>query len=251
MTPEVREKWTEAWREAQKAKDERRKANRERWAQRRDWSDDHQHKAGIGADVEPDDNAGGSASLRKMRAIMVNEAIPLYRRLGAAEVVLSYELGAGAGVGVDPETIAAASFKFLRAVADNASTPDALKFRALRSVVAVENARAQAKSGNVTFEEKRYLLLNLINAERVRALRQAGTWNTVLNESWALTGSDEFDWPSGWPGSWQWSPSSISSQLANSHDTEAFRRELLSIKAKNRPDLWEQYLVPVPSCESS
>jgi hypothetical protein len=91
-----------------------------------------------------------AGACRKMRAIMADPNARLYRRLDAAEVVLSYECGVGAGVGVDPETIAAASFKFLRAAADDVSTPEALKFRALKSIVAVENARAQAKSSAIT-----------------------------------------------------------------------------------------------------
>jgi hypothetical protein len=73
-------------------------------------------------------------------------------------------------------------------------------------------------------------------------LRRAGTWNTVLNESWALRAEDTFDWPSGWPGAWQWPATSCSKELQNGRDIEAFRRELLSVKARNRLDDWERFL---------
>jgi hypothetical protein len=97
-TPEVRQKWTEPWAESRKQKDQRRKENREKWAKRRDWDADNEHK--LDADVEgiPNEVNGGSGSLAKMRAIMLDPAVALYRRLEAAEVVLSYELGPGAGV---------------------------------------------------------------------------------------------------------------------------------------------------------
>jgi hypothetical protein len=77
MTPEVRQKWTEAWEEARKAKDNRRKENREKWVQRRDWSDDNQHKT----DADAEDSSGeASGSLAQMRAIMLDVSTPLWRQ---------------------------------------------------------------------------------------------------------------------------------------------------------------------------
>jgi hypothetical protein len=243
MTPEVRQKWTAAWREAQKAKDERRKANREKWAKRRDWSDDNEHKADIGTEDNASGNGDGSSSLAKMRAIMADSKVALYRRLEAAEVVLSYELGPGAGVGVDPEAIAAASFRFLRAVTDDSTTPEALRFRALKSIVAVENARAQAKSSAVTNAEKRVLLLKLVNAERISAIRASGNWpEAVKTDQWALKNGDTFDWPLGWPGEWPWPPATFSAALEQGHDVTAFREQLRAIRATNRLDAWEKFI---------
>jgi hypothetical protein len=231
------------WEKAKQDKLKRRADNREKWARRRDWSSDDEHvsDARVEENVsETVDNA--AASLTKMRRIMSNPALPLYRRLEAAEIVLSYELGPGAAAGTNPEQIAAGSYKFLRAVTDDETTPESLKFRALKALVGIENSRAAARSINATHEEKRRLLLNLINAERVQALRRAGTWNTVLNQQWALESSDQFDWPEGWPGLWQWPVNSFSNQLSKGSNVDAFRRELLSIRAKNRPDDWERFL---------
>jgi hypothetical protein len=131
MTPEVRQKWTEAWREAQKAKDERRKENREKWAKRRDWSDDNEHKIAVAIEAN---GAGGSRSLAALRTIMADPDTPLHRRLGAAEVVLAFELGPGAAVGADVDKIAAGSYQFLNAVIDTPGTPEALRFRCLKMI---------------------------------------------------------------------------------------------------------------------
>src|SRR6516162_2146449 len=92
MTPEVREKWTEAWHEARRKKDERRAENRAKWAGRRDWSDDNAHKLELGTGLDEGTHPDGSESLRKLRAIMANTNIQLHRRLDAAEILVSFEI---------------------------------------------------------------------------------------------------------------------------------------------------------------
>jgi hypothetical protein len=234
----------EGWQKAKEAKAKRRAENREKWSRRRDWSSEEEHKIAVGIEDTPgSSDEHVSASLRQMRAIMGDTSAALFRRLDAAEVLLSYELGPGAAVGVDPELIASTSYKFLKAVVEDGSTPEALRFRALKSIVAVENARAQAKSSAVTNAEKRELLLRLVNAERVRALRASGNWpEAVKSDQWVLRRSDDFAWPESWPGTWQWPPSTFSTALEQSRDVTAFREQLRAIRATNRADGWERFL---------
>jgi hypothetical protein len=186
MTPEVQKKWTEAWAEARKAKDQRRKENREKWSKRRDWSEDNEATPAIPIPDDPIDDgsqASISGSLAEMRAIMLDASKPLYRRLDAAEIVLSFELGPAAGVGIDPDQIAASAYKFLKVVAKAPQTPEALKFRALKSLVGIENARVAARSGTEANIAKRQLVLNLVNAERLRLFREAGLWRDIVSKS--------------------------------------------------------------------
>jgi hypothetical protein len=247
MSDEFRRKTEEGWQKAKEAKAKRRAENREKWSRRRDWSSEEEHK--IAVDIE--DTPGSSdehvsASLRQMRAIMGDSTVALFRRLDAAEVLLSYELGPGAAVGVDPELIASTSYRFLKAVVEDSSTPEALRFRALKSIVAVENARAQAKSSAVTNAEKRELLLRLVNAERVRALRASGNWPEAVKggDQWALKRSDDFSWPDGWPGDWPWPCKTFSTALEQVHDVTTFREQLRSVRARNRADDWELFFGP-------
>jgi hypothetical protein len=234
----------EGWQKAKEAKAKRRAENREKWSRRRDWSSEEEHRIAVGIEDTPgssDEHA--SASLRQMRAIMGDSTTALFRRLDAAEVLLSYELGPGAAVGVDPELIASTSYKFLKAVVEDGSTPEALRFRALKSIVAVENARAQAKSSAATNAEKRELLRKLVNSERVRSFRAAGVWSeAVKTDGWVLRNSDTFDWPLGWPGQWAWPAVIFSAVLEQSRDVTAFREQLRAIRATNRPDDWERFL---------
>jgi hypothetical protein len=177
-----------------------------------------------------------------MREIMGDPKAALHRRLDAAEVLLSYELGPGAAVGVDPDMIASVSYRFLKAVADHTATPEALKFRALKLVVSVENARTQARSSSITNADTRALLLNLINAERNRALRAAGVWPEVKEtDAWALRSGDDFEAPLGWfSDSWSWPVTSFAAQLEQASDVTAFasnydrfEREIVTITGRN------------------
>jgi hypothetical protein len=180
MSDELRQKTMEGWQQAKADKLERRRQNREKWAQRRDWSDDNQQTLDTG-NIPQDTNGNTSASLQQLRDIMTNSGVPLFRRLDAAEVLLTYELGPAAAVGADPEQIASVSYRFLKSVVDNNSTPEALRFRALKSIVAVENARASVKSTAAEYQAKRELLCRLIVAERQSALRTAGRWAEAVN----------------------------------------------------------------------
>jgi hypothetical protein len=242
MNEEFRRAMAQGWEEAKKAKAKRRKANQEKWAQRRDWSDDNQHKVDVAIEAN---GAGGSRSLAALRTIMADPDTPLHRRLDAAEVVLAYELGPGAAVGADVEQIAAGSYVFLNTVIDTPGTPEALRFRCLKMVASVENARAASKNTIAQDAAKRILVRNLVNAERTRAIRASGNWpEAVKTTAWALTSVDTFEWPTGWPGDWSWPLASFSVLLEQAFDVTTFRELLLSIRASNRPDDWEKFLAP-------
>jgi hypothetical protein len=244
MSEEFKRALAEGWEKAKEEKAKRRAENRERWRTRRDWSDDNKHK--IAVEVEdPSGKEGVSTSLQRLRSIMADPNVALHRRLDAAEVILTFELGPGAGVGVDPDQIAAASFKFLRAVSDDATTPDALKFRALKSIVGIENARVAAKSGAEANIAKRQLVINLVNSVRSRLYREAGVWPVVVasGSDWGLQWEDDFPWPSEWPGDWAWPATGFNAKLQHGV-SQSFLVELRSIRARNRADDWEKFLTP-------
>jgi hypothetical protein len=123
---------TEAQRAARlEARERLRRENMRRWATSPD-NANNQKSATLAAvaEVPPEEPIPPIASLEALRALMVNAELPLHRRIDAAEVVLSYELGAASLAGADPDVpIAAASFKFLQAVASNPEVPEALRFR--------------------------------------------------------------------------------------------------------------------------
>ena len=101
----------EATRAARAAEREaRRKANQERWAND-PANANHtrlQRQAAVTPAIEAEakGDSNGSNSLQRMRDIMSDAGAPLYRRLDAAECVLTFELGPGAAAGADPDTIA-------------------------------------------------------------------------------------------------------------------------------------------------
>jgi hypothetical protein len=230
----------EGWANARQAKDQRRAENRRKWSERRDWSDDNQLKVetAIPADAV-DDDAMTSASLKRLRRTMLDNRMPLRRRLDCAEVVLSYELGPGAAAGADPDTIAAVSYQFLKLVADDPQAPEALSFRALRLVAQVENARAQVRNTSEQLYEKRALLVGLANAERRRHLRSIGKWPPPKDVHW-LDVSDAIALPSSWVAM-QWPLTSISACYRRG-DVEAFRAQLQAIRATNREDrFWDDF----------
>lgn len=148
--------------EHEAAKAERRKlreANREAWRlARANANNDHKEAIEAAAAVAIDDPAGldDTSPLDKLRDIMLDPAAHLYRRLDAAELVLAYELAPGALVNVPPSEVAAISFRFLRGVAEAAETPERLRFRALKSMLAIQHKRAAA--GSTTGQAERQKL---------------------------------------------------------------------------------------------
>lgn len=182
-----------------KKKEERaqaRKENKERWAKRRDWSDTSEHRTDIAIEALPEGNE--SRSLKRLRQIMGDTQAALTRRLEAAELVLTYELAPAAGVGVDPEAIAASSYQFLAAVAEADGTPEALRFRALKSIAAVENARAALKTSAQGLQARHRLANDLANAELQRALRAQDRWREAVSQGSWWTAAGE-DWAGPWP----------------------------------------------------
>src|SRR5262249_13735058 len=95
--------------------------NREAWAKSPlNANNFHKLTREVSAPIQPEkaetvEDPKGSASLAKLRAIMLDESAPLYRRLDAADVIIDYELGPGAAVNVPPEQIASTAYQFFRA----------------------------------------------------------------------------------------------------------------------------------------
>lgn len=194
-----------------KKKEERaqaRQENKAKWAARRDWSDTSEHRSDIEVPASPEGASqdGQSRSLRRLRQIMGNPEAALTRRLEAAEIILTYELAPAAGVGVEPEAIAASSYQFLGAVSEAAGTPEALRFKALKSLAAIENARAAQKTSAQGLAARHRLANDLLNAELQRGLREQGEWaGAVSSGSWWTAASEDF--------SGAWPPSSIAEAL--------------------------------------
>jgi len=256
MTPEVRAKWSEAWAEARKAKDRRRKENREKWAKRRDWSDDKEATAPVLPQIAADDppDSGGFGSLAKLRAIMLDQTAPLYRRLDAADVVIDYELAPGAAVDTPAEQIASTAFQFFKAVDVAEDAPEALKFRALKAIPRIENTRKAAVASSTQHRAKRELHVRLVNMARSRALREAGVWSAAIESGarWSLDASDDFDMPEpprlslGLPPEAGFGARLTAYQALPEDEQrrlhEAQNAELLAVRARNRPDDWERLL---------
>jgi hypothetical protein len=236
--------WHENWANARQRKDQRRKENREKWAQRRDWSDDNAHRADVAVEDIPDES-GSSSSLDQLRRIMGDPSIALHRRIDAAEVLVPFEIAPGAATNVDPEQVAAKSFQFLRAVIDAKETPEALRFRALKCVAGIENARVQFKNSNVTNAVKKELLVKLINGERNKRLRQTGRWPEIVvsDSQWFLTVSDDIEPPVGWYNdTWHWPVAGFAAQLEyiDSEHIAIFKQQLLAIRPSNRIDPFDE-----------
>lgn len=189
------------------------------------------------------------ASLSKMRALMLDDGASLQRRIDAAEICVEYELGPGAGVGVPPDQIASAAYQFCRAVADS-DAPEGHKFRALRMMVRIENARAKPSSAAQTAAQKA-LCVDLINAARRMELIKAGRWPPPAGTQWWLTMGDTFDMPA-LPSDPATAGMNIGQRLDHAkHLPEALRRQrrdarhaaYCAVRASNRVDNWQDLLV--------
>lgn len=220
-----------ARRKAQKQK--QREANKEGWKEQPEnagalWLSRNQdiNKAFEDVLAPAIDGEDVSASLQKLRAIMADTKKPLYQRIGAAEIIIQYELAPGSASGSDPDQIAASSFQFLRAVADNEKTPEALLFRALKCIAQVENTRAQIKNAGASNAQKREMLTAIANAERRRGLMPKRSW-PPKSGSWAL---DEAQWAPGWPGAWMWPPATMAANLDKPAAIEGFKKAISSAK---------------------
>jgi hypothetical protein len=240
MTRAGHERWEEHWDEARKAKDERRKSNRAKWSERRDWTDDNKVIAPAIA-LESTEETNTSGSLAELRKIMADVAAPLHRRIDAAETVISFELAPGAAADLEPDLVASVAYKFLQSVVASSQTPDALKFKSLRLLASVENQRAQLRSTSASLHAKRELLVGLCNAQRVQQLVGAKRWPPPTGAQWALTLADDIAWPEGWPGAWSW-PLNTSLAAAFSKPSNAVRANFGAIRAKNRQDEFDRIL---------
>jgi hypothetical protein len=189
--------WHNHWTEAKKAKAERREANRAAW-QASKKNAINQREATLDAiapevAIEPiADAVQANGSLARMRAIMADPDAPLYRRIDAAEVILAYELGPGAAVGIDPDQIAAPAYRFLKAVVEASETPEALQFKALKLIVGIENSRKAAVQSSDQYAANKELLRRMVNGLRHMENVTDGAEHELLPP-----GAD-FDLPEGW-----------------------------------------------------
>lgn len=204
----------------------------------------------ITAEVE-----GESGSLAKLRAVMADDASPLFRRLDAADVIIDFELAPGAAAGVAADQLASSAFQFYRAVEANPAAPEALKFRALKSIARIENSRKQAAQSPEAHFANREFARRQVNTARSTALRAAGVWRQVVasRASWALKSNDVFDVP-------ELPQIKVGASVAKDgvgvfldalnrqpHEQKEQRaaernRTLLAVRATNREDNWDQLL---------
>jgi hypothetical protein len=259
LTPEERAERA-AERAAKRAalREERRKDNRERW-----YNSPHNTNANWKARYEKEDQplpeiaveAKGSGSLAKLRAVMADPDSPIYRRLDAADVIIDFELAPGAAANVPPEQLASSAFQFYRLTEANPQTPEALKFRALKAIARIENSRKQAAQSPEAHFANREFIRRLINAERSRALREAGIWERVVESGahWSLGPRDSFDPPilpsADVHASIEKDGSAEYLDACNRlprEQKEQFAAErtaiLLAVRATNRVDDWERLL---------
>ena len=182
-------------------------------------------------------------SLSKLRTIMADVNSPLYQRLEAAEIILSYELAPGSLVNSPTEQVASASYRFLVAVVDDAETPSQIRFKALRSLAAIENARARA-GDTETAQARRNSYIDEINRARRAELVRRNLWPQVCAQAipWSLSLSDDIDQPPATR-----SHDSIGASLDRCRNLPAAElasrlaartAHLLSVRARNRPDDW-------------
>jgi hypothetical protein len=144
--------------EAKAARRKQREEKREAWRFARENANSEMlecREAVISVAINSPVDLDDSSPLEKLRAIMLDSTQLLYRRLDAAELVLAYELAPGALVDVPPSDVAAISFRFLRGVAEATETPERLRFRALKSMLAIQHKRAAAASTTGQVEKQK------------------------------------------------------------------------------------------------
>jgi len=229
-------------------KDERRKANQQ------EWRNNHPKNARravpkLTVDAE---TPSGSASLKALREIMADVEAPMHRRIDAAEIVLGYELSPAALANADPTIpVSAASFLFLQTAAGNTDVPEGLRFRCLKLVAQIENARASKANAGI-IASHRTLIVTLVNNARRTELIRAGVFDRVIaaNVIWTLSAADDFDEPilpqPTYAGRIEQDGRGVGSAMHNLQ-TDAQRAEethqiLLGVAARNRPDDWRKLI---------
>lgn len=235
---EFHQKMVEGWATAREAKDRRRAENRAKWStSRKDWADERSLKAEIPVDDEALGDDRGSPALAQLRIILADIDQPLYRRVEVGEIILGYELGPGAAAGADPETVVSPAYQFFQRLIADAATPENLRLRALRQVVAVEAHRASLRNTSEQLYEKHALLAGLANAERKLAMVAAHAWPPEPDLRWALDVGD-VTLPSSWLAA-NWPPQAISGMYRGVSDE--FRAMLRGIRGGESDTFWERF----------
>lgn len=231
----------------------RKQANREAWAadpRNANAQRAEVRAAAIALEAEAAAETGDNRALSKLRRIMADINRPVHQRCEAASAVLLYELSPSSLANVPAgEPVAAASYRFLQAVADDPETPEPLRLKVLRDIAAIENARAARPPDPEKAEETRRLVIAMINGHRRMMLHKKGL--SPSRTEWVIRADDVFDMPLDAPAS----PASATMTIADLLDHaralpvaeqqrqhEARRRRMLGVRIRSRLDPWDEIM---------
>ena len=226
------------------AKEARREANREAW--RNDPRNRNSHNFAVRAEIKPIDPVPVEdvGALDLLREVMLDDALPLGRRLRAASHVLRYEMPLAGAAGMSPDQVSTSSaYRFLVGVVRSGASAEH-KQAAAEILAAFENERPQRANPD-ELVEARLQLIAMINSHRRLALAAAGHWPPPPGTCWALSAADDFETPSCAAAGRQVLPLSIAEMLerARARDPAEAQREaderhrlMLSVEAHNRDD---------------
>jgi len=196
--------------------------------------------------IEP----SGTAALERLRSIMLDQSVPLARRLRAGAMVIRFELAPGGAAGLDQAQIESDAYKFFAAVSV-ADVSDKHRQLALEQLALVENSKV-TRADPDAIAEAREQTVALINAHRRMALAAAGCWPVPAGSPrWALSAADDFEVPSGLQADPR-SNASIAEMLdatraldpaKRQHQADERHRLMLMVTARNRDDrAWRKLL---------
>jgi hypothetical protein len=237
MSEEFKKAMEEGWARAREAKDQRRAENRAKWAQRRDWSTNTEHRADIEIPITPvPDEAQSTGAMAQLRAILADTQAHTHERIKSARILLDYEVTSGAASRIDYNMIDSPAYQFLRLTADDPKTPRPLKFQCLESLLPIENLK-KPKADPDQQRQIHEFRVELVNAERRTAYAEVGLRWSAANR---LLTTDDFEWPE--PELPALVPFARILELPEAEQAAraaATRAQLRSVRARNRPDNWE------------
>jgi hypothetical protein len=170
----------------------KKEANRQRWdTDPRNANIRHTEAlAAIEADLSPAERID---ALDRLRAIMLDQSVPLARRLRAGAAILRYEVPPGGAAGRDPDEITSSAYRFFAAVS-TADVADEMRQVALENLVVIENLKA-ARHDPDAAAEARERIVAMVNAARRLELMQSGNWPPDPTVQWYLKLHDAFETP--------------------------------------------------------
>ena len=182
--------------ERQALKSVRREANRLAWA-----NNPNNVSVQIAADRRARDAlefpelspVSSADALERLKALMLDPAVPLSRRLRAGAMVIRFELAPGGAAGLEQDQITSDAYRFFAAVSV-AEVSDEHRQIALEQMALVENSRV-TRADPDAIAEQREQTVALINAHRRMALAAAGCWPPPPGTRWAITAADDVELP--------------------------------------------------------